>query len=133
MKVLKKNTVSLRDIDNDEDLTKLVHTFYARVQKDERLGYIFNDYAKVDWEHHLPKMVDFWSNLVFQTGRYKGRPFREHLPLPVERNDFNLWYGYWVATVDDLYKGERAEYVKEMAGKIASSFALRFQLDGRFD
>lgn len=125
--------MSMADINNDEDIKKLVYSFYDRVQKDKRLDYVFNDFAKVDWDNHLPKMVDFWSNLVFQTGRYKGRPFREHVPLPIEKNDFNLWYGYWVETVDEYFEGERAIYVKDMAGRIAASFTLRFQMDGRFD
>ena len=74
------NEPVMKDIADDEDVKTLVHVFYDKVQQDERLGYIFNDYADVDWDHHLPRMVDFWSNLLFQTRRYHGRPFRQHLP-----------------------------------------------------
>jgi|SRR5690554_1675077 len=123
----------MTDINDDADIKKLVHSFYAKVVKDDRLGYVFNDYAKVDWDDHLPKMVDFWSNLVFRTGRYKGRPFREHLPLPIEKNDFNIWYGLWLGTVDEYFKGERADFVKEMAGRIANSFTICLQMEGKFD
>lgn len=123
----------MHDIRNDEDVRELVHTFYGKVQEDERLGYIFNDFADVDWDSHLPKMVDFWSNLLFQTGRYKGRPFRQHIPLPIQKEDFSLWFGLFESTVDELFKGEKANYAKEMAAKIASSFALRMEMDGKFD
>lgn len=121
------------DIQTDEDISLLVHTFYGKVQDDERLGYIFNDFAEVDWDHHLPRMVDFWSNLLFQTGRYKGRPFRQHLPLPIEKEDFNRWYNLFTETVDCCFEGERAEYAKEMAGKIAASFSLRLKMEGKFE
>lgn len=50
-------------------------SYNAKVRDDEHLEYIFNDVAQVEWDDRLPKMVDFWSNLLFQTGRYKGRPF----------------------------------------------------------
>jgi len=78
-------------------------------------------------------MVDFWSKLLFQTSRYKGRPFRQHLPLPIEKADFGRWYGLFEETIDKHFKGEKADYVKEMAGKIASSFAVRMEMEGMFE
>jgi len=119
----------MRDISNDKDIQKLVHLFYDKVQQDERLGYIFNDYADVDWDKHLPKMIDFWSNLLFQTGRYKGRPFRQHMPLPIQQGDFSRWYNLFEETVNELFNGEKADYAKEMAGKIAISFSIRLNTD----
>lgn len=123
----------MTDIRNDEDIKKLVHTFYGKVADHERLGYIFNDYAGVDWDHHLPKMVDFWSNILFQTGRYDGRPYRKHTPLPIKPEDFKSWYDLFTETTDELFRGENAEYVKEMAAKIASAFQVRMDMDGKFE
>lgn len=121
------------DIQNDKDIQTLIYRFYDKVQEDERLGYIFNEFAEVDWDSHLPKMVDFWSNLLFQTGRYNGKPFRQHLPLPIEKQDFSRWFGLFESTVDELFEGERANHAKEMAARIASSFFLRMEMDGKFD
>jgi hemoglobin len=123
----------MSDIQTEKDIKKLVYSFYDKVQADERLDYIFSDFADVDWNSHLPKMVDFWSKLLFQTKRYKGKPFRQHLPLPVEKNDFSLWYGYFEETVDEYFEGEKADYAKEMAGKIASSFMIRLEMEGKFE
>jgi hemoglobin len=123
----------MHDIRNDEDIKTLVYAFYSKVQEDERLGYIFNDVAEVNWNKHLPNMVDFWSNLLFQTGRYKGRPFHQHMPLPIKKMDFGRWYNLFEETVDHHFEGEKADYAKEMAGKIASSFSVRMEMDGKFD
>lgn len=114
------------DIQNDQDVETLVQKFYEKVQRDERLGYVFNDYAQVNWDKHLPKMIDFWSNLLFQTGRYKGR----HLPLPIEEGDFDRWYGLFQQTVDKNFRGEKAMLVKKLARNIASSFELRMEKEG---
>lgn len=122
----------MKDLENDEDVRLLVHTFYDKIQQDKRLGYIFNDVADVNWDYHLPRMVDFWSNLLFQTKRYQGRPFRQHLPLPIQKEDFGRWLLLFKETVDDLFGGEKAEYAKEMASKIASSFSLRLEMEGKF-
>jgi len=119
----------MHDIRNDKDIETMVHAFYDKVKADERLGYIFNDFAEVNWAGHLPKMVDFWSKLLFQTSRYQGRPFRQHLPLPIEQEDFSRWYSIFEETVDKHFKGEKANYAKEMAGKIASSFAIRMAME----
>lgn len=123
----------MHDIRNEEDIKELVHAFYDKVQKDERLGYIFNEVAEVDWDRHLPNMVDFWSNLLFQTGRYEGRPFRQHMNLPIKKMDFGRWYKLFEETVDERFEGEKADYAKEMAGKIASSFSVRFKMDGKYE
>ncbi len=120
------------DIRNDEDIKILVHTFYGKVQDDERLGYIFNEVAGVEWDHHLPRMVDFWSNLIFRTGRYDGKPFRQHMPLPIRKEDFYRWYNLFIETVDCCFEGEHADYAKEMAGKIAASFSLKMEMEGKF-
>lgn len=122
----------MTDIEDDKDIKTLVHAFYGKVQQDERLGYIFIEVAETDWDHHLPRMVDFWSNLLFQTGRYQGHPFRQHLPLPIKRDDFSRWLSLFKETVDDHFKGEKAEYAKEMAAKIASAFTVSMQMAGKF-
>lgn len=120
----------MNDIQSDQDVEILVHKFYEKIRSDERLGYIFNDIAEVDWDDHLPKMVDFWSNLLFQTGRYKGRPFRQHIPLPIKEGDFDRWYRLFEETVDNLYMGKKANLAKQLARNIASSFELRMEKDG---
>ncbi|PAU93265.1 sec-independent protein translocase TatC [Aliifodinibius salipaludis] len=123
----------MTDIRDEEDITTLVHAFYAKIEDDERLGHIFNEVADVDWDEHLPKMVDFWSKMLFRTERYKGRPFREHLLLPIERDDFGRWVGLFTETVDEHFEGNRADYAKELAVNIANSFSTRMAMDGKFD
>ncbi len=122
----------MTDIRDDSDLKMMVYSFYDKVQKDERLGYIFNDYAFIDWDTHLPIMVDFWSNIVFRTGRYKGRPYWKHQALPLKKTDFDIWYSLFVETVDEHFAGEKADLVKTMAGRIAATFITRLEMEGKF-
>ena len=42
---------------------------------------IFNDIGAVDWDQHLPRMVDFWDKALFRSGDYRGNPLRK----PVDR------------------------------------------------
>lgn len=121
------------DISSDADIRKFVHRFYSKVEEDERLGYIFNDHAEVDWEKHLPKMVDFWSNLLLRSRRYKGRPLKQHMGLPIKKSDFNRWLALFEETLDELYEGEVADHAKKTAEKIAISFAVRMESAGKFE
>ena len=38
-----------KDIANRDDIILLINTFYEKVKKDQVIGYIFNDVAKVNW------------------------------------------------------------------------------------
>jgi hemoglobin len=121
---------SKTDIANEQDIERLVHTFYDKVNKDELLAPIFNDVARVNWEEHLPHICRFWSTLLFRTMTFEGRPFPKHMALPVQREHFDRWVSLFTATVDELFAGPKAEEAKSYAISIADSFQLRMGLLG---
>ncbi|TNE73741.1 group III truncated hemoglobin [bacterium] len=118
------------DILTEEDCKRLVYTFYDSLQKNERLGYIFNQKANIEWDLHLPKMVDFWSNILFQTGRYKGNPYQAHLHLTIQESDFEEWITIFKTTVDSNFAGSNAERAKGIADNVAAMFISRMKMDG---
>lgn len=117
------------DIRDDEDIRVFVYAFYDKVRQHDRLGHIFNEVAQVDWDSHLPRMVDFWSNLIFHTRRFSGKPFQKHLPLPIVFQDFKSWLGLFHETIDEHFEGPTAEFTKSTAANIANSFALRMDIE----
>ena len=116
------------DIQNEEDIKKLVHTFYDKVNRDELLSPVFNDVAKVNWEEHLPLLCRFWSTLLFRTMTFEGRPFPKHVGMPVQREHFARWVSLFVTTVDELFSGAKAEEAKNFARSIADTFQMRMGL-----
>ncbi|MFD1186585.1 group III truncated hemoglobin [Pontibacter rugosus] len=117
-----------RDIENEEDVKLLVDTFYDSVNQDELLSLVFNDFAKVNWQHHLPIMYTFWSSLLFGSMAYKGQPFPKHLRLPVAREHFSRWIALFTQTVDSLFEGVKAEEAKHKGKSIARIFQMRMGL-----
>ncbi|MGQ7793399.1 group III truncated hemoglobin [Faunimonas sp. B44] len=115
----------------DEDLiARVVHTFYGRVRADERLGPIFAAGIGDRWDDHLPKMCAFWSSVMMQTGRYKGRPVPAHARLEgVTPRDFALWLGLFKRTVDELCPPAVADSFMEKAVRIAQSLQLAMFFD----
>lgn len=127
------------DITGRSEIEQLVNTFYQRVQRDEVLGFIFDDVARIDWAEHLPKMYAFWETMLFRTGGYRGNPLAAHIKLSHETEmkmpQFERWLSLFKATVDDLFAGENAEHIKRAAEDMAHVIHARVNnvLDARFD
>jgi len=111
------------DIHDRKDIIVLVDTFYGKVQKNNLIGPIFTDIAKVNWSHHLPKMYDFWETILFGKAIYKGNPMLTHIALSqkatLQNQEFETWKGIFFSTVDELFEGENAETIKQKAQSIA--------------
>lgn len=106
-----------------EQLHDLLTAFYEIVEQDELLASYF---AVVDMAAHMPVIVDFWSTMLFHTGRYTRNAFRPHLSMPgLTAAHFARWLSTLEATVDARYVGDNAERMKELAGRIAYSMQLR--------
>lgn len=112
-----------QDITRREDIKLLIDRFYARVQKNAALSYIFNDVAKVNWDTHLPVMYAFWSSLLLDEQSYGGNPMTKHLELskitPLTTKEFSAWLALFTETVDELFEGAVAKEAKSRAGQIA--------------
>ncbi|WP_242929430.1 group III truncated hemoglobin [Pontibacter vulgaris] len=115
-------------LENEADIKLLVDTFYDKVNADELLSPIFNDFAQIDWDHHLPVMYTFWSTVLFGSMAYKGQPFPKHMRLPIDPGHFARWIELFTATVDELFEGESATEAKQKATSIAQIFQLRMGL-----
>lgn len=86
----------------------VVDEFYLRARDDDQLGPIFNHYVQ-DWDHHLAKMVDFWSAALLKTGRYSGRPIERHrLISELSAKHFDRWIELFDATTRDLCQPAQA-------------------------
>lgn len=113
------------DIKNREDIEKLVNVFYGKIKADAAISYFFNDVAKVNWENHLPKMCDFFENILFSSGNYEGNPMSAHEELhkksEVKGEHFHHWISLFDATVDELFVGAKAEEIKQRAINIAAA------------
>jgi hemoglobin len=115
-----------RDLQTTDDVRTVVHAFYGDMEADPVLGRYF---AGLDWAAHLPKMVHFWSSIVFATGEYRGRPFDPHARMPgLRREHFAHWVARFQRTVDAHFAGENAERMKARAEQIAGVFQVKLGL-----
>ena len=112
----------------EDEIGRLVDTFYAAIQKDSLLGPVFE--AEIDnWDEHLLKMRDFWTSAIYKTGRYSGRPFDAHKKLSgLSTQHFARWVELWMDVVDRVVVTEVKEDLKLFATKMAMALSTRLGL-----
>lgn len=119
------------DLRDRSDVARLVEAFYRRAFDDALIGPIFTDIARMDLEHHLPIMCDFWETVLFRAGLYRRNALEMHLAInarfPLEAEHFDRWLALWTATVDEHFAGEHAEIAKVQATRIAGSLLTRMR------
>jgi hemoglobin len=122
----------MKKLESREDIEFLVNAFYDKVGKDETIGFFFNDVAKVNWNHHLPKMYSFWETLLFGQISYKGNPMAMHFPInaqvPMEKHHFEHWIKLWTATVEENFSGEMADMAIYKATNIANLMGYKMEM-----
>jgi hemoglobin len=67
-----------KEIESYEDIALLVSYFYETVKANSVLSPFFAHLSDSDWEHHLPQITQFWSDILLGTQAYKGNPMTPH-------------------------------------------------------
>ena len=115
-----------KDIASREDIDALMARFYGRAMSDPVIGYLFTEVARLDLEHHLPVIGDFWESTLFGSGvysRHRRNPLLVHAELDrksrLEPHHFQRWLELFIESIDESFAGTRAEYAKQRGHAIA--------------
>jgi len=113
---------------SEQEVTRLVHDFYARVREEPRLAPVFT--ARVhDWDAHLAQLVDFWSAMLRGTRRFSGAPMPKHMAMDeLDRDLFDRWLQLFRQTTAECANPPMQRLADDVATRIASTFWLRFQM-----
>lgn len=119
----------MKDIQNQEDLYRLVDQFYKKLLADHSISYIFTDVAKIKIEEHLPILVTFWSQAILGTGGYSRNLTQIHLDINekeyLSAELFTIWLRHFYTAVDENFKGQKAEQIKTQALNIATIMQIK--------
>jgi hemoglobin len=113
------------DILSKPDVAILISNFYAKVREDSVLAPHF---ASVDWDHHTPIIVNFWTMILLGEQSYIGNPLGKHLHMKLSKREFDRWLMLFTNTVDELFAGEKAEEAKQRAISIAGIFQYKMNI-----
>ena len=123
----------MKDIETQDDLYFLVDNFYQRLLSDSSISYIFTDVVKIKLEEHLPILVTFWSQAIFDTGGYFNNLTKIHLDINEKEKLtpelFTIWLNHFNAAVDDNFIGNNAEKIKTQALSLATVMQIKINID----
>lgn len=126
-----------KDIETREDVIQLVDVFYDKIRKNDILGYIFDEVAKINWAEHLPVMYSFWASILLGERSFSGNPMQKHISLAqitsMTEKEFSEWLTIFFATVDELFQGEVAEEAKARAQNIARLMLVNIERRRQLD
>ena len=112
----------------EENINRLVVTFYTRVLKNEKIAPFFIEKLGPDmksdvWKKHIQLLTDFWYTISFGQGNYNGSPFAPHMQIEGLSNEsFQNWLTLFFDSLDKIYTEEIASKFKERSSIIASNF-----------
>lgn len=123
----------MKDIENRQDIEKLVKLFYEKAFADNKIGHIFVDIAKLNLEEHLPIIAGFWEMILFQTvnfqEKYRRSPMQKHIELTskiaLQKEHFTQWLKLFFESIDENFLGEKADLAKARANAIANTMFLK--------
>jgi dephospho-CoA kinase len=113
IEIISKRT---RKLEKRDDIEFLVNSFYGKVLKNESLSPFFKH---LDFEKHLPKMIDFWCFVLIGTTGYTTNVIEKHVHMPLKSEHFELWLRLFHETLDELFEGENVAVAKQRAFTIA--------------
>ena len=112
-----------KDISTRSDIESLIVQFYDDVKRDATIGVIFNEVVKMDWDHHIPLITDFWETILLDNPVYNNNAMGVHYQLnekyPLTKAHFDAWLHLFFKTVDNNFAGPKAELAKTRAKGIA--------------
>ena len=125
----------MKDIETQDDLYFLVDHFYQKLLSDSSISYLFTDVVKIKLEEHLPILVTFWSQAIFDTGCYFNNLTKIHLDINEKEKLtpelFIIWLNYFNATVDENFIGNNAEKIKTQALSLATIMQIKINIDNK--
>ena len=100
--------------------------FYDKVMKDSLLAPFFKN---LNFERHLPKMVDFWAFVLLDEPMNIGNVFDKHRHLKIDERHFTRWIQTFSDTVDAFFEGKTAEKAEQNAQVIGYTFQSKMKFD----
>lgn len=113
-----------RDIETREDIEQFIKAFYEKVKSDATIGIIFTQIVQMDWEHHIPVIVNFWESILHNNPVYSRNAMAVHYDLnkkfPLRQQHFDAWLKLFNETLNEMFAGPVVELAKKRAAGIAS-------------
>lgn len=110
-------------------ICKVVDAFYTKIRGDEVLGPFFEAKLHGQWQPHLEKMNDFWTNVIHGATLYKGDPVQAHIQVgSIEPQHFSRWLEVFEVTLkEQCASEEQVNAFLQPAKRMATALISRIE------
>lgn len=130
---MKINMTPKRDIETRGDIETFIQSFYKKVIVNETIGVVFTKIFPINWEHHIPLIVDFWETILLDNPVYKKNAMAVHFDInkvfPLQKKHFDAWLYLFNTTIDEMFEGTKASLAKKRAEGIAQVMLLKMNAE----
>ena len=115
----------MNDVQTQEDIYKIVDSFYKKLFADNRISYIFTEVMPIHLklEEHLQMLVKFWSQSILGTGGYVNNLTQIHLDVDLKshltKELFEIWLHHFENAINEQYQGINCERMKNQAHNLS--------------
>jgi hemoglobin len=121
------------DISSRNDIVQILEKFYSRAFEDDLIGHFFTVVVPLDLEKHIPVITDFWESVIFGTGNYRKNVMEVHrhihLLSSIEKKHLDRWVHLFSSTIDNNFRGDKSELMKQRAFSIATLMNIKLNHD----
>ncbi len=114
-----------------EDITRVMDRFYARIRIHPVLGPVFAAHigdTNAEWAAHIARIDSFWARAFLGKEDYVGNPMAAHVGNPLISVDhFPIWLELFEATLTEELPPETAAAWGAMAHRIARGFRMAME------
>jgi len=120
-----------RDISSREDIDLFIRAFYEKVKEDKTIGIVFTTIMKVDWDHHIPLITDFWETILLDNPVYTNNAMEVHYHInkifPLQKIHFDAWLHLFNVTLKEMYAGPVVDLAIKRAAGIAGVMEFKMK------
>lgn len=116
-----------RDIENENDIKEIIDVLYNILQQDKKYTAILLKLSEKDWKIELTEMYSFWNKLLFGKGSYSKNPFKERIPILIDKKCYTGFITLFNTTIDNHYKGLIADSAKARVSAISYIYQNKLQ------
>lgn len=121
----------MKDIQTREDVLLIMREFYKKLLDDEKMSVFFTVATDVSQhlDNHFEILADFWMQSLFLTGNYQNNMFllhkKVHEKFSFRKEHYDTWLSYLYSSIDQNFKGKKAEQMKTQALSIATILKIK--------
>lgn len=118
------------DLDNPEQISQMVQSFYDALLADALMAPLFLDVAGVDLKDHLPTISLYWQKMLLGDRRYHNNTMAKHRAVhrqsPFRDEHFTTWLRYFLQNLDNHFEGPYTDKARRIARNVIKN--MRKQL-----